>query len=171
MKCFLFTVSMLFFTLSAAENDALRVMSFNVRYSAANDGADAWANRKDFLVETIKDFNPSLLGTQEVLHDQHEYLEASMPEYKAIGVGREHGKTKGEYSAIFIKKSEFDILDSGTFWLSETPDVPGSKSWKTACTRIVTWAKSKNKAGKEWMSEGTYFSATMNTVTPKSTLT
>jgi endonuclease/exonuclease/phosphatase family metal-dependent hydrolase len=157
MKIFLFAISMLFFTISAAENDTLRVMSFNVRYSAANDGEDAWPNRKEFLIERIKDFNPSLLGTQEVLHDQHEYLEANLHDYKAIGVGRDDGKTKGEYSAIYVKKSEFEILDSGTFWLSESPEIPGSKSWKTACTRIVTWAKLKNKSGKEFMYINTHW--------------
>jgi endonuclease/exonuclease/phosphatase family metal-dependent hydrolase len=143
--------------LSAAEGQTLRMMSFNVRYSAANDGLDGWNNRKEFLLETIKDFQPSLLGTQEVLDDQREFLAAKLPEYTCIGVGRDDGKKAGEYSTIFVKKSEFDIQDSGTFWLSETPTVPGSKSWNTACTRVVTWARLKDKAGLEFMYINTHW--------------
>lgn len=82
---------------------------------------------------------------------------SACPEYGVVGVGREDGKEKGEYSALWYKKNRFDLLDSGYFWLSETPEVPGSKGWDGACERIASWAKLKDKtSGKEFFALNTH---------------
>ncbi len=122
----------------------LKVMTFNLRYSAAKDGANGWEHRKDFALARIKKWDPDLLGTQEGLPDQIDYLAQNLPDYKVIGVGREDGARKGEFSALFIGE-RFTVAESGTFWLSETPDKAGSKSWDSALPRIVTWAKLSSK--------------------------
>ncbi len=129
----------------AFADDALRVMTFNIRNSGANDGEDSWPKRKEFLVEVIREFSPDLLGTQEVLPDQFDYLAEQLTEYSLVGAGRDDGKRKGEFSAALYKKSRFESLDSGTFWLSETPDVPGSKSWDSSLPRIVTWVRLRDR--------------------------
>jgi endonuclease/exonuclease/phosphatase family metal-dependent hydrolase len=117
------------------------VMSFNIRFGTAPDGDNHWEKRKQFLLETIKAFDPDLLGTQETLGFQRDYLAASLKGYAACGVGREDGREKGEMAALFFKQSRFERLDGGHFWLSQTPDQPGSKSWDSALPRMVTWVK------------------------------
>jgi endonuclease/exonuclease/phosphatase family metal-dependent hydrolase len=121
-------------------NPRLKVMTFNLRLSAAKDGENGWQHRKDFALARIKSCDPDLLGVQEGLPDQVDYLAQNLPDYNQIGVGREDGARKGEFSAIYVRKG-IAVKDSGTFWLSETPEKPGSKSWDSALPRIVTWAK------------------------------
>lgn len=123
----------------------VRVMSFNIRYGTANDGNNHWDKRKDFLIETIKAFNPDLLGTQETLGFQRDYLAEKLSGYEVLGVGRDDGKEAGEMTALYFKRSRFEKLDGGHFWLSQTPDVPGSKSWDTSLTRMVTWVKLRDR--------------------------
>lgn len=130
----------LFATRSLAA-ETLRVMTFNIRYGSAGDGDDAWDNRKDLLVETIRGFDPDLLGTQEVLAMQADFLGEQLSDYTLVGVGRDDGKRAGELSAVLFKTKRFELLDSGTFWLSETPDAVGSKSWDSSLPRIATWVK------------------------------
>ena len=89
-------------------------------------------SRKDRAANAIRFYDVDILGTQEVLHNQLEDLKQRLPEYGVIGVGREDGKEKGEYSALWYKKDRFNLLDSGYFWLSETPEVAGSKGWDGA---------------------------------------
>lgn len=119
----------------------LRVMSFNIRYGAADDGPNRWQHRRELVMDTIRRYGPDLLATQEGLDNQIEFLRAEMPEYSFFGVGREDGKRRGEYAAIFYRAERFELLDGGHFWLSESPDVPGSKSWNSSQTRIVTWCR------------------------------
>jgi len=133
--------------LPAAE--PLRVMSFNIRYGSAKDGPNAWDNRKEFLVETIRKFHPDLLGTQETEAGQRDYLQSQLTDYEAWGVGRDDGKEKGEMMALFYRRSRFSRLDGGHFWLSETPDVAGSKNWDSAHPRMVSWVKLKDAQGPE----------------------
>ncbi|MBI9019243.1 MAG: endonuclease/exonuclease/phosphatase family protein [Phycisphaerae bacterium] len=118
----------------------LDIMTFNIRYGTANDGDNSWPNRKQQVIDVIAKYHPAVLGVQEALHFQLEEIIKALPQYALIGVGREDGKTKGEYAAILYLKERFTVKDSGTFWLSETPEIPGSKSWNTDCTRICTWA-------------------------------
>jgi len=119
----------------------LLVMSFNVRYAAANDGENSWDKRKDLACEVVRRQHPDVIGLQEALRVQIDDIRAALSEYGEIGVGREDGQTKGEYSAILYRKDRFNVNESGTFWLSDTPEVPGSITWGNACTRVCTWAR------------------------------
>lgn len=123
----------------------LRVMSFNIRYGTANDGENHWDKRRDFLIETIRAFNPDLLGTQETLAFQRDFLAEQLPVYDHLGVGRNDGREDGEMAALYYRRDRFEKLDSGHFWLSETPDRPGSKSWDSALPRMVTWVKLRDR--------------------------
>jgi endonuclease/exonuclease/phosphatase family metal-dependent hydrolase len=122
----------------------LSVMSFNLRYDTSEDGKNQWSNRKEACISMLKKTKPSILGIQEGLHHQVTYLDENLPDYNYIGVGRDYGDEAGEYNAVYYLKSKFELLESNTFWLSETPDEP-SKGWDGDCKRIVTWAKLKDK--------------------------
>lgn len=122
-----------------------RVMSFNIRYGTAQDGENHWERRKEFVVETIRKFNPDLLGTQETLGFQRDYLADNLPEYAVLGVGRDDGGDKGEMMALYYRRDRFEELSGGHFWLSETPAVVGSKSWDSSLPRMVTWVKLRDK--------------------------
>jgi endonuclease/exonuclease/phosphatase family metal-dependent hydrolase len=123
---------------SAAE--PVRVMSYNIRYGTAPDGENAWPHRQNLVVAVIKDADPDLLGLQEALRDQVDFLTRELDDYERIGVGRE-ADGSGEYSAILYRRSRFDLSDAGTFWLSDTPETPGSRSWGNNLPRICTWAR------------------------------
>lgn len=136
----------------------LNVMSFNIRLHTAADSLNAWPYRKDNVAAQIFFHDVHLLGVQEALHNQMVDLKERLPQYKFVGVGRDDGKEKGEYSAIFYDTTRLQALRSGTFWLSQTPDVPGSKSWDAAITRIVSWAQFRDKAnGKMFYGFNTHF--------------
>ena len=133
-------------------------MTFNIRLNIASDSLNAWPYRKDNLASQILFHDIHLLGVQEALHDQMVDLKDRLPRYKYIGVGREDGKEKGEYSAIFYDTTRLQALQSNTFWLSLTPEVPGSKSWDAAITRIVSWARFRDKKnGKIFYAFNTHF--------------
>ena len=119
----------------------LHVMTFNIRYGAANDGRNSWDNRKDLVFDVLRRNDPDVVGLQEALRSQIDDIRAALPEYGEIGVGRDDGKAKGEYSAILYRKDRLNLDDSGTFWLSDTPEVCGSITWGNACTRVCTWAR------------------------------
>jgi endonuclease/exonuclease/phosphatase family metal-dependent hydrolase len=124
---------------------SLRVMSFNVRCGNAADSENRWENRRDLMVETIRRFDPDLLGTQETLQFQAEFLSAQLPAYTRVGRGRDDGHDKGEQVTIFYRTDRFDELATGHFWLSRRPEQPGSRSWDSAITRMVTWAKLRDR--------------------------
>ena len=118
----------------------IAVMSFNVRYGTANDGPNHWDKRKDIVVDTIKTYAPDIIGTQECLDFQAEYIVGKLPDYQWFGMGREVNGG-GEHMAVIYKTKSLAPIESGNFWLSETPDSVGSISWNSACTRMVTWAR------------------------------
>jgi endonuclease/exonuclease/phosphatase family metal-dependent hydrolase len=124
---------------------AVRVMSFNIRYGTARDGENHWDRRKEFLVDTIRTFNPDLLGTQETLPFQRDYLAEKLDEYDHAGVGRNDGREDGEMMALFYKRERFERVAVDHFWLSETPDNIGSKSWDSSLPRMVTWVKLQDR--------------------------
>jgi endonuclease/exonuclease/phosphatase family metal-dependent hydrolase len=129
----------------------LRVMSFNLRYGTARDGDNSWPQRRDLLVRVIREFAPDVLGTQEALRFQLDELREGVPGYTEIGVGRDDGIAAGEYAAILYRSDRFGLLDQGTFWLSDTPDVPGSATWGNSITRICTWARlADRRSGREF---------------------
>ena len=125
----------------------IRVMSFNVRYGTAPDGVNAWANRRALLMSTVRAFDPDLLGAQEALAFQCDELRTELPGHAFVGVGRDDGKSKGEFSPIFYRADRFERIDSGQFWLSETPEIPGSKSWDSAITRLAMWVRLRDRRG------------------------
>lgn len=128
-----------------SETNSVRVMSFNLRYGSANDGENHWTKRRDFLVDTIKAFKPDVLGTQETLRFQADYLKKKLDGYEWIGVGREDGGEQGEMTAVFYRKDRFDVVKSGHFWLSESPEKRGSKSWDSSLPRMATWIELRDK--------------------------
>ncbi len=146
MKKLLTIIALLFTAVSEAQ---LNVMTFNIRLNVASDSLNAWPYRKDKVASQILFHEVQLLGVQEALHDQMMDLKERLPRHKYAGVGRDDGKTKGEYSAIFYDTARLQLLQSETFWLSETPGVPGSKSWDAAITRIVTWCKFRDRKTKK----------------------
>lgn len=127
----------------------LNVMTFNIRLNVYSDSANAWPFRESKVASQILFHEVHLLGVQEALPQQMVNLQARLPRYKHVGVGREDGKDKGEYSAIFYDTTRLQVLQTQTFWLSETPEVPGSKGWDAAITRIVTWAKFRDRKTKK----------------------
>jgi len=124
-----------------ADGDELRVMSFNIRYGTANDGANRWKNRCELVFDVLREHDCDVVGLQEALRFQIDEMREAVPLYGEIGVGRDDGKTKGEYSGILYRTDRLKVSDSGTFWLSDTPEVPGSITWGNACTRICTWGR------------------------------
>lgn len=127
----------------------LNVMTFNIRLNTSADSLNAWPYRKDKVASQILFHEAHIIGVQEALHDQMVDLQQRLPKYKYAGVGRDDGKEKGEYSAIFYDTTRLQALQTKTFWLSETPEVAGSKSWDAAITRIVTWIKFRDKKTKK----------------------
>ena len=119
----------------------LAVMSFNIRYGTANDGPDAWPRRRETVFALLRGEAPDLIGVQEALRFQLDEIAQAVSGYGEIGVGRDDGLEAGEYAAILYATARLRVLDSGTFWLSDTPAVPGSMSWGNSITRICTWAR------------------------------
>lgn len=128
---------------------AVRVMSFNIRYINPGDtGTQTWLARRDHAAQVIREDKADVIGLQEAFRSMLDDISVRVPGYQEIGVGREDGNTKGEYAAILVKKDRFDVIDSGTFWLSDTPTVVASATWKNRVTRICTWAKLEERATK-----------------------
>lgn len=128
-----------------APMEPIRITSFNVRYGTAADGENRWELRRPIAIDIIRRHPADILCVQEALDFQvDEYAKAFS--YGQVGVGRDDGKRAGEYSAILYDKGRFRVLDSGTFWLSDTPEMVASKTWGNRVTRICTWAKFEDKA-------------------------
>ncbi len=132
-------------TLAAAA--PLTVMSFNIRYGTANDGDNRWELRRELLFDVVREEGADIIGLQEALHFQIQEIVEAVPAYASVGVGRDDGKEKGEHSAILFRKERLRVLDSGTFWFSDTPEVPGSTSWGNRITRICTWTRFADERG------------------------
>jgi endonuclease/exonuclease/phosphatase family metal-dependent hydrolase len=133
---------------AASAAGALKVMTFNIRYGTANDGENHWDKRKEFLVDVIRGEAPDVLGVQEALHAQIAYILEALPEYSMVGVGRDDGIRKGEYSAILFRRARLSLSRSDTFWFSDTPDRVASTSWGNSITRICTWAQFTTPDGR-----------------------
>lgn len=123
-----------------------RFMSFNLRYGTADDGENSWPLRRDLVFRVIRDHSPDVLGTQEVLRFQLDELREQLPGHREIGVGRDDGESSGEYAAILYREDRLLLLDQGTFWLSDTPEIVGSTTWGNNITRICTWARLQDKS-------------------------
>lgn len=133
----------------AKDAPPVRVMTFNIKYNEPRDQENAWANRKEKVAGVIRFHKADLIGLQEALIDQINDLEKRLPNFAWCGAGRNDGKSGGEFSAIFYRKARFRLLETSTFWLSETPDKPGSIGWEAGYPRIVTWAKLRDHSTKK----------------------
>jgi endonuclease/exonuclease/phosphatase family metal-dependent hydrolase len=132
-----------------SDEDALKVMTLNVRYDNPHDSANAWPKRASIVCNLLKNEKPDLLGMQEVLIHQYEILDSVLTDYGSVGVGRNDGAKSGEMNPIFYRKERFDLVRTITFWLSETPWIPGSMAWGSSLPRIVTWIELVDKKTKD----------------------
>ena len=152
---FLFAACTLVMAPNVLSAQELYLGEFNIRNDNAKDAAagNGWAVRCPVVCDILKVESFDIFGTQEVLHNQLGDMLAALPDYDYIGVGRNDGKTSGEYAAIFYKSDRIKCLSSGHFWLSETPEVVGSVGWDAKYTRICTWGQFKDRrTGKKfWM--------------------
>lgn len=122
----------------------INLMTFNIRYDNPKDNTDNWKFRKENLASMLPFYDIEICGMQEVLFAQAEDLKTFLPDFTYVGVGRTDGKTAGEFSPIFYDTKKIVLLETQTFWLSPTPEIPG-KAWDAQLPRIVTWAKFKYK--------------------------
>ncbi len=122
-----------------AADTALRIMSFNIRLPAESDGVDYWETRKPLAVRMLREQQPDVIGLQELVKAQADYLARELPQYAWFGRGRE-ADGGGEHMGVFYRKDRLKVIESGDFWLSDTPDVAGSITWGHPHPRMVTWA-------------------------------
>ena len=143
MKTFLvtFLISM---TVHITNAQSIIVGTFNIRYDNPRDSGNLWKDRKAYVASLIRFHDFDVLGTQEGLKHQLDDIQQQLPQYERYGIGRDDGGTKGEYSAIFYKKDKYQLIKSGDFWLSETPDKPGF-GWDARINRICSWVQLKDK--------------------------
>lgn len=127
----------------------VRVMTFNIRYAGGDKGEHAWVRRRDAVAERIRAADPDLLGLQEVEAVQADWIRERFPAYAFHGVGRVDGVRKGEFAPILYRADRYELLEAGHFWISTTPDVPGSKSWNTACERMASWVRLRDRRTTE----------------------
>ena len=136
----------------------LKVMSFNIRFGSARDGDNHWNKRKELVAKTIESYNPDLLGLQETLPFQAEFLKQQLEGYKYVGWSRDKDPN-GEQCGIMFRKERFKPVKSGQFWLSETPEKKASKSWDSSLPRVATWVvlKDRQNQGNEFLFLNTHF--------------
>ena len=119
--------------------ETLDVISYNIRMGVADDGENSWEHRRGATIDMLQDKRPDIFGVQEAFDFQLQYITDSLPQYGSVGIGREDGKHAGEHMSIFYNTERVTLIEWGTFWLSETPEVP-SMGWDAACPRTATWA-------------------------------
>jgi len=142
----------------SAENSTIKACSFNIRFDNPDDGFNNWENRRKNVVNFLGVEQPDVIGFQEVLASQLEYIETRLTDYTRIGVGRDDGVSAGEFAPVLFRTGRFELKDSGTFWLSETPEVP-SIGWDAVIKRICTYVFLKDtESGKEIHFYNTHFS-------------
>ncbi|HTG38559.1 endonuclease/exonuclease/phosphatase family protein [Sphingomonas sp.] len=140
-----------------ARDTPLTVMSFNVRYANEDDGPDRWSQRRDRLIAVWRRVGADIVGTQELLQSQGDAIVAADPRYRWFGRDRRGGHAD-EHMSIFYRHDRLKLLDSGDFWLSDTPDVPGSISWEHPYPRMVTWGRFEQRAsGRQFTLINTHF--------------
>lgn len=136
--------------------ELLKVMTLNVRQPDQDDGVNAWENRKGLLLDTILTSDPDLIGTQELFALQAEYISTRASHYAWFGTGR-FGDARDKHVGIFYKRDKLRLIESGDFWLSETPDVSGSSSWNIIRPRQVSWGQLETEAGHRFHHYNTHF--------------
>ena len=124
---------------------SFKLISFNIRTAWGRDGDNSWRNRRSATVEMLRREAPDVLGVQEALQEQLYYLDSECPQYARVGEDRDGGAEGGETMAVFYLRERFDLLASGTFWLSQTPEQV-SRGWDAACNRTVTWVELQERS-------------------------
>lgn len=158
MKIFKLTIALgLLISFAKSQGQEVTVMTYNIKYDNVHDTVNNWNDRKDAMVDLIKHYEPGIIGMQEVLHGQLSYLVEHLSSFKSIGVGRDDGKQKGEYSPILYNASNYKLLKNETFWLSDTPNKI-SIGWDAALERICTYALLEDlKTQKQFWVFNTHF--------------
>ncbi len=168
-KLFVFLLLILIFVECSNQQkmNEIKAMTFNIRYGTANDNTNSWEHRKLILINCLKKYRPDILGTQESLSFQIDSIKAAFPHWKAFGVGRYHNvpepdrpheSMSGESCTILYDSTKFEIIEQGTYWHSETPDVPASITWGNTLPRITTWGIFQIKRnGKQFVLMNTHF--------------
>lgn len=148
-KLLIYFIVIIFFVLAGcsrvSEKNAIKIMTLNARYDNPKDSINAWNNRVSQVCNFITNVKPDILGMQEVLLSQYTVLDSVLTDYASTGVGREDGAREGEMNPVFFRKERFDMTRTITFWLSDTPEIPGSKGWGASLPRIVTWMELVDK--------------------------
>lgn len=140
----------------AQKKQPINVITYNIRYSNNTDGVNVWENRKDNVKALLKFYDADIVGVQEAMANQFDYLLANS-DFDAVGVGRDDGIRKNEFSGIYFNRERFVKKATGNFWLSTTPDVP-SIGWDAALKRVCTWVRLYDKVNKkEFMFFNTHF--------------
>lgn len=134
----------------------LKIATYNIRYANPGDGKDVWPNRREAVIQYIG--QNTIIGLQEVTKPQLDDLRKGLPQFESYGVGRDDGKSGGEHSPVFYRKDRFEVIDKGTFWLSESPEKVGVKGWDAALPRTCTWIHFRDRqSGQELYVANTHF--------------
>jgi len=156
MKLKLIVVLFFFFTGFYAQNNMV-FLTYNIKLDYPKDGENSWTNRKSFMVRQLQFYEPDIFGVQEAMPNQMKDLDSLLNDYNFVGVGRDDGNNQGEYSAIFYKSDQFKVLNTSTFWLSETPGKV-SIGWDAVCNRVCSYALFENKnTNKQFYVFNTHF--------------
>jgi endonuclease/exonuclease/phosphatase family metal-dependent hydrolase len=135
----------------------MTIMTYNIKLDYPKEGENSWTNRKPFFINQLQFYEPDIFGVQEAMPNQMKDIDSLLIDYSFVGVGRDDGNDEGEYSAIFFKSNKFKVLNSSTFWLSQTPDKV-SMGWDAVCNRVCTYALFENKkSGKQFYVFNTHF--------------
>lgn len=157
MKRIIIVLWFVVFYQDTLSSQSFQFISFNIRYDTEADGENRWSNRKQDVANYLEKISPTAFGIQEGMKHQVDFLNNNLTDYKFIGVGRDDGLTKGEYSAIFYNIGQATLLASGTFWLSETPESV-SVGWDASMERICTYGKFEdNSNGRQFLIFNTHF--------------
>jgi len=130
---------------SSEPTKPVMAVSFNIRYGTASDGPDHWDHRRAFVLDLLAGYGADVIGLQEALAFQVDQVQTVLPEYELIVACRDVGRRRGEGCPIFYRRDRYERLEGGTFWFSETPDVPGSKHWGNTLPRICTWVTLRDR--------------------------
>ena len=156
--CLIFAILIGFYENVYAKTVKMKCVTLNLRYDNKWDGINSWDNRKERIFQFIEEEDADIICFQEVLNRQLVDINATQNSYSYVGVGREDGKTKGEYAPIFYKKAKYEKVKDGIFWLSEQPDSIGSIGWDAGQPRIATWVILRDKKkNREFMVINTHF--------------
>ena len=152
-----FILLLLWLSATQAGGQSIQILTYNIRYDNPGDGTNSWANRRNWVCLQIKQVNPGIFSIQEGLINQVDYIDSMFSAYRHIGIGREDGKSKGEYSAIFYDAIKFKVLKQSTFWLSPAPGKV-SMGWDAACIRICTYGLFQDRlSGRKFWVFNTHF--------------